>query len=150
LNPPVIATLAGLLLVFFKLERFFPAMLMRPLQTAGDCTLPIATFVVGGNIAAIRLAKVEKKAMFLMSLAKLVIMPALGLWVALIFRLPELFGLLIVLQLAMPPATNLSVIISHYKKDDLLVSQGIFFGHVFSLFTIPVFLSLYFMINMLK
>jgi malate permease and related proteins len=150
LNPPVVATLAGLALVFFNLERFFPSFLMRPLQTAGDCTLPLATFVVGGNIAAIHLAKVEKKTMALMSLAKLVVMPALGLWLVFIFKLPELFGLLIVLQLAMPPATNLSVIVSHYKKDDLLVSQGIFFGHVVSLITIPLILSLYFMINMLK
>lgn len=150
LNPPVVATLSGLGLVFFNLDRFFPALLMRPLQAAGDCTLPLATFVVGGNIAAIRLAKVEKKAMFFMALAKLVIMPALGLWLVFIFKLPELFGLLIVLQLAMPPATNLSVIVSHYKKDDLLVSQGIFFGHVGSLITIPLFLSLYFMISMIK
>ena len=123
---------------------------MRPLQAAGDCTLPQATFVVGGNIAAIHLAKVEKKTMALMSLAKLVIMPALGLWLVFILKLPELFGLLIVLQLAMPPATNLSVIVSHYKKEDLLISQGIFFGHVGSLITIPLFLSVYFMISMLK
>jgi predicted permease len=150
LNPPVVATLAGLALVFLNLERFFPALLMRPLQIAGDCTLPLATFVVGGNIAAIHLAKIEKKAMVLMSLAKLVIMPALGLWLVFILKLPELFGFLIVLQLAMPPATNLSVIVSHYKKEDLLVSQGIFFGHIFSLITIPLFLSLYFMMNMLK
>ncbi len=150
LNPPVIATLAGLALVFFNLERFFPPLLIKPLQTAGDCTLPLAIFVVGGNIAAIHLANVQRKAMVLMSLAKLVIMPALGLWLVFIFKLPELFGFLIVLQLAMPPATNLSVIVSHYQKEDLLISQGIFFGHVASLVTIPLFLSFYFMINMLK
>ncbi len=150
LNPPVVATLAGLVLVFFRLENFFPEILMRPLRAAGDCTLPLATLVVGGNIAAIRLGKVQKKAMALMTLAKLVIMPALGLWLVFVFKLPELFGLLIVLQLAMPPATNLSVIVSHYRKEDLLISQGVFFGHVVSLVTIPLFLSLYFMISMLK
>jgi malate permease and related proteins len=150
LNPPVIATLAGLALVFFRLENILPHIVLRPLQAAGDCTVPLATFVLGGNIAAIHLAKVEKKAMFLMSLAKLVIMPALGLWLVFTFRLPELFGFLIVLQLAMPPATNLSVIVSHYRKEDLLISQGIFYGHIISLVTIPLFLSFYFMINMLK
>jgi malate permease and related proteins len=150
LNPPVIATLAGLALVFFKLEHIIPAGVLRPLQSAGDCTVPLATFVVGGNIAAIHLGKVEKKAMFWMSLAKLVVLPALGLWLVFVLKLPELFGLLIVLQLAMPPATNLSVIISHYKKEDLLISQGIFCGHIAAIITIPVFLSFYFMINMLK
>ncbi len=150
LNPPVIATLAGLAVVYFNLAHFFPRWLIHPLQTAGDCTLPLAIFVVGGNIAAIRLVKVEKKAMALMALAKLVIMPALGLWLVFIFKLPELFGLLIVLELAMPPATNLSVITSHYRQDDLLISQGIFIGHMVSLITVPLFLSFYFMINMLK
>ncbi len=150
LNPPVIATLAGLTVVFFNLERFFPSLLIKPLQTAGNCTLPLAILVVGGNIASIRLVEVEKKTMALMSLAKLVIMPALGLWLVFIFKLPELFGFLIVLELAMPPATNLSVITSHYQKEDLLISQGIFCGHLVSLVTIPLFLSLYFMINMLK
>jgi len=150
LNPPVAATLIGLAAVFLNFQRFLPALLIKPLQTAGDCTLPLAAFIVGGNIAAIRLSKVEKKTMALMSLAKLVIMPALGLWVVFIFRLPELFGFLIVLQLAMPPATNLAVIITRYRKEDLLISQGIFFGHAASLVTIPVFLSFYFLINMLK
>jgi malate permease and related proteins len=150
LNPPVLATLGGLILIFLNLQRFFPALLMRPLQAAGDCTLPLATLIVGGNIASIRLANVDKKAMSLMALAKLVIMPALGLWIVFVFKLPELLGLLVVLQLAMPPATNLSVIVSHYKKEDLLISQGVFFGHMSSLITIPLVLSLYFLISMLK
>jgi len=54
------------------------------------------------------------------------------------------------MQLAVPPATSLSVIVRHYKKEDLLISQGIFFGHIVSLVTLPLFLSLYFMISMLK
>ena len=76
-------------------------------------------------------------------------MPAIGLWLVYILKLPELFGLLIVLQLAMPPATNLSVIVSHYRKEDLLVSQGIFYGHVVSIVTIPLFLSFYFIHHLL-
>ena len=50
----------------------------------------------------------------------------------------------------MPPAANLSVIIRSYKKDDLLISQGIFFGHILSIVLLPVLLSLYFMFIMLK
>jgi hypothetical protein len=150
LNPPVIATLLGLLVVALGLNKFIPNAIVKPLQMVGDCTLPLAIIVVGGNIAAIRLLRIDKKAMTLMILAKLFILPALGLWVIFQLALPELLGLLIIIELAMPPATNLSVLVSHYKKDDLLISQGIFFGHIVSLVTIPVFLSLYFMISMLK
>jgi len=149
-SPPVIATLVSLAIVFFGLNKFIPDTLLKPLRMVGDCTLPLAMFVVGGSLAAIHLRHIDKKAVLLMVLVKLVILPALGLWVIMKFRLPELLGLLIIMQLAVPPATSLSVITRHYKKEDLLISQGIFFGHVLSIITLPLFLSLYFMLIMIK
>ena len=112
--------------------------------------MPLAMLVVGGNLAQIRLSRISKKAMVLMSLAKLVILPALGLLLVWKFRFPQLLGLLIIIQLAMPPATTSSVIVRQYKKEDLLVSQGIFFGHILSTLTIPLFLSIYFTLSVIK
>ncbi len=149
-NPPVVATLIGLILVFFNLKNFVPEVVMKPLKMMGDCTLPLANLIVGGNIASIHFSKVDKKAMVLMSVVKLILMPLLGVGIVFVFKLPALIGLLIVLQLAMPPATNLSVILTQYKKEDLIISEGIFFGHIISIVTIPLFLSLYFSINMIK
>ena len=150
LSAPVVATLVGLILVFFGLNKFIPSIIIKPLELTGDCTLPLATFIVGGNIAAIHLAKIDKKAMMLLASAKLFILPALGLLLVFLLKLPELLGLLIIVELAMPPATNLSVLVSSYKKQDHLISQGIFYGHVIGLITIPLFLGLYFMITMIK
>jgi predicted permease len=144
-SPPVIAALSGLLAVFLGLNRFFPDVLTRPLGMIGDCTLPLAMFVVGGSLAMIRVKNVDVKTMGLLLLVKLVILPLLGLALVARLKLPELIGLLIILELAVPPATTLSVITRHYKKEDLLISQGIFFGHLVSLVTLPVFLSLYLM-----
>lgn len=149
-SPPVIAALSGLLFVYLGLDKFLPQAVLKPMRMVGDCTLPLAMFVVGGNLACIHLGRIDKKAMFLLVLAKLLILPALGLWVAIKFRLPELAGLLILMQLAMPSATSLSLITSHYKKEDLLISQGIFLSHIVSILTIPLFLSLYFTLVMLK
>ncbi len=149
-SPPVIATLFSLLFIFLGLNKFMPEVILRPLKMAGDCTVPLAMLVIGGNLASIHLGKVNKKAIFYITLARLIILPAFGLWLILRFRFPELVGLLIMLQLLMPPATSLSLIIRHFKKEDLLISQGIFFGHILSLVTIPLFLSLYFTITMLK
>ncbi|HQJ16274.1 MAG TPA: AEC family transporter, partial [Candidatus Omnitrophota bacterium] len=89
-------------------------------------------------------------AISLMSLVKLVLMPALGLLLVRQFRIGGLLGFLIILQLAMPPATNLSVLVRQYRQNDCLVSQGVFWGHMISIITIPVFLSLYFMLGMLQ
>ena len=142
-SPPVIATLAGLAVIFLGWDRFLPGLVMKPLRLVGDCTLPLAMIVVGANIAEVKVGRIDKKAMALVLLAKLVILPALGLFLMLKFAVPELFGLLVIIQLAMPSATSLSVITSHYKQEDLLISQGIFYSHIVSIVTIPVFLSLY-------
>jgi hypothetical protein len=146
----VIATLVSLAVIYLGFNRFVPAVVLKPMRLVGDCTLPLALFVVGGNLAAMHWAKLDKNALFLLILAKLIVLPVLGFLLVIKFRFPELMGLLIILQLAMPPATSTSIIISHYKKEDLLISQGIFFGHIASLASIPVFLSLYFMISMIK
>lgn len=149
-SPPVSATLFSLLLILLGLNKFVPEFILKPLKMIGDCTLPLAMLVVGGNLAQIHLGRIDKKAIFLLTLAKLIIMPALGLLIVIKFKFAELIGLLMLIELAVPSAVNLSVIIRHYKKEDLLISQGVFFSHIFSLLSIPLFLSLYFMILMLK
>jgi len=149
-SPPVIATLISLIALFFGLNKLFPEFVFRPIRMIGDCTLPLAMFVVGGNLAQIRLGNINRKAIILMSLAKLIILPSLGLFLVIKFRFPQLVGLLILIELAVPSATFLSVFVRQYKKEDLLISQGIFFGHILSIITIPVFLSLYFTLVMLR
>ena len=142
-SAPVVATIIGLITVYLGLNRFIPEVVLKPLRLVGDCTLPLAMFVVGANLAEIKLTQINKKEMALALLAKLVVLPALGLLLVLKLKFSALVGLLIVMQLAMPPATLLSVLTRHYKKEDLLISQGIFLSHLASIITIPVFLSLY-------
>lgn len=149
-SPPVLATLLSLLLVGAGLSKIVPEIILKPLTMVGQCSIPLALLVVGGNIAQIRLGRIDKKVLVFLTVSKMILLPLLGLWLITKLRLPELLGLLIIMQLAMPPATSLSVIIRHYKKEDLLISQGIFFGHVAGLITIPLFLSLYFIFSMVK
>ena len=149
-SPPVIATLAGLIIVFFGLYKFIPEVIIKPLRMIGDCTVPLSMLAVGGSLASICLRCVAKKTAFLVVLLKLIILPALGLWLVLKLQLPHLLGLLIIIELAVPSATLLSVITRHYKKEDLIISQGIFVGHVASLITLPLFLSLYFMLSTIR
>lgn len=149
-SPPVIATGLSLAIILAGLNKFIPDTLLRPLRMVGDCTLPLAMFVVGASLALIRLEQTDRKAVFLIVLLKLIILPALGFWLVMRFKFPELLGLLIIMELAVPPATSLSVIARHYKKEDLLISQGVFFGHILSLVTLPLFLSLYFIMFMVK
>ncbi|MDD5166119.1 MAG: AEC family transporter [Candidatus Omnitrophica bacterium] len=149
-SPPVAATLISLAVIFFGLNKFIPDMVLNPLKMVGDCTLPLAMFVVGGSLASIKLKHVDIGPVFLLALAKLVVLPLAGLLILVKLNISELIGLLILIELAVPSATTLSVIIRHYKKEDLLISQGIFLTHIVSLITLPLFLSLYFMRVMIK
>ncbi len=147
---PVIATIISLVFVYFGLNKFVPEFIFTPLKMIGDSTLPLAMLVVGGNLAKIHLGHIDKKAIALLTLVKLIILPALGFLLIIKFKVPSLIGLLILLELAVPSATTLSVIVRHVKREDSLISQGIFFSHLFSIVTLPIFLSLYFMIIMIK
>ena len=149
-SAPVIANLASLALIALGLNKFIPEVLFKPLNMVGNCTLPLAMLVVGGNVALVQLKNIDKKTTLIFLLGKLIILPALGILIVLKLALPPLLGFLIVMQLSMPSATSLSVIIRRFNKQDALISQGIFFSHIIGLVTIPLFLSLYLSRVMLK
>ena len=150
LSMPVLATLFSLVVVYLGWGKFFPEVVIKPLRIFGDTTLPLAMLVVGGNLAQISLAHINKKAVSLLILAKMIILPLIGIALLSIFKVPELIGLLIIIQLAMPSAVTLSVILRGHKKDDILASQGIFVTHLAGVITIPIFLILYFSRFMVK
>ena len=149
-SPPVIANLTCLVLIALGLNKLIPDVLFKPLSMVGNCTLPLAMLVVGGNAALVQLKNIDKKITFIFLLGKLIILPVFGIFIVLKLGLPYLLGFLIVMQLAMPSATSLSVIIRRFNKPDALISQGVFFSHIVGLFTIPIFLSLYLYLVMLK
>lgn len=150
LSMPVLATLFSLVVIYLGMGKFFPDSLIKPLRMLGDTTLPLAMVVVGGNLAQINLKDINKKAAALLVLAKMIILPLLGMVFLRIFNISGLFGLLILIQLAMPSAVTISTILRASKKEDLLASQGIFITHVAALITVPAFLILYFSNFMIK
>lgn len=142
-SPPVVAILLGLGCAWFGISAVFPQVVLKPVHMVGECTLPLALFVVGGNLALTRLNNMHTKALCLMSLAKLIILPLAGFFLIEALKVPATTGFLILMQLAVPSATSLSVITRHYKKEDILISQGVFVGHMLAIVTVPIFLSVY-------
>lgn len=148
-SPPVLATLFGLLLVFSGGRKFVPQFILPPLKMLGDCTLPLAIFVVGAGLAEVKLKEgLNKRAVFFVILAKLMILPAIALVFLTKFSIPGPLALFLLIETAMPSATSLSIIIRESKEQDYLINSSIFIGHLVSIFTIPLFLTLfYFMIQ---
>lgn len=148
-TPVVSAILLGLLCAYFKVGRFIPGLLIRPLKSIGDCTIPLAMLVVGGNLALTDFSKAQKwGAIFNLLFAKLVLLPAIVLLAITRFKPAPLVGLLIMIEAAVPSATSLSIISRHYHTEDVeFINQGIFWTHLFSIFTLPFFLSLFFALS---
>ena len=150
-SPPVIAVLLGFLLVALKINSLIPGFVLGPLEMLGNCSFPLAVVVVGASLAELRLSGRqditdrlgEKKIIFKLILAKLIVLPLLGLLLIRGLRPPYLVGLLVILELAVPSANSLVVISRRYCPEEKIISQGIFFSHIASLVTIPLFLAIF-------
>jgi predicted permease len=143
-SPPVIAVLLGFLFIFLKAHRFVSKGFLAPLEMLGKCSFPLAMVVVGAGLAELSGTKsVDKKVMLRLVLAKLILLPSIGLlWLG-YFRLPYLVGLLVILELAVPSANSLAVIARQYAQGEKIISRGIFISHITSLVTLPLFLAAY-------
>lgn len=143
-SPPVIAILAGLALVSLKLNSLMPKFILWPIELLGNFSFPLAVVVLGAVLAELSSHRpFQKKIISRLILAKLIVLPALGLLLVSSFRLPYLLGLLIIMELAVPSANSLAVIARKYSEGEKLISQGIFISHLASLITLPVFLALF-------
>ncbi|MFZ5800754.1 MAG: AEC family transporter [Candidatus Omnitrophota bacterium] len=142
-SPPVIATTLSLILIALGVNRFLPHLIVRPLKMIGECTMPLAMLVVGGNLAAIAASKLEGRAIFQAVFAKVALLPLMVFIILLLWRPEPLLGFLIMAQAAMPSATSLSLIARHHRLEDKFINQGILISHLFSILTIPLFLALF-------
>ena len=157
-SPPVIAILLGFTFVSLKLNSLIPKFILQPIELLGNCSFPLAVVVLGATLAELSNYKpegsglpsdrqshrpFEKKTIAKLILAKLIVLPSLGLLFVSSFRLPYLLGLLIIMELAVPSANSLAVIARKYPEEEKLISQGIFISHLVSLITLPVFLALF-------
>jgi predicted permease len=143
LNPPVVATLAALLVSLAGGQRFVPEWLLRPAELLGRCTIPLSVLVVGGNLALMKVEKMGGRPVISALLIKLIILPLFFFGIIFLFRPNPLMALLLILQAAMPPAVLLTVVCRNQDCEDKLITQSIFYGHLVSIITIPLILALF-------
>jgi malate permease and related proteins len=143
-NPPMLATLASVALIFLGVEEKLPAVVMHPLQMLGNCLLPLVMLVLGGNFAVIDFRKIPFMDVLGVGLVKLIVYPLVMIGVLLTVRVEFLIGFLLVMEASMPCANSLSVIGRYYRTPNQdFINQGLFFTNVVSVLTIPLFLTLY-------
>ncbi len=143
LSAPFVAIVSSLIIVFFGINHYLPPSLMKPVKMIGDCMLPMAMIVVGGNLGVLNFSRLQLRESGLVVFTKLIFLPLMTLCILLYFKIGGLLGFFIMLESAMPSATSLSVIARHYQIEEKLISQGVFLTHIVSIITTPFFLTLY-------
>ncbi|MFA5059672.1 MAG: AEC family transporter [Candidatus Omnitrophota bacterium] len=147
---PFTAIVLSLILIALGLNRFIPEVILKPVKMFGDCALPLAVMIVGGNLAMIDIFSVDKRKAALVTLTKLVLLPLLAFSFILAFKTYGLIGFLILLQACVPSANSLSVISRRHELEDKFLNQGIFFTNALSIFTLPFFLTFYRQLGLLN
>lgn len=144
INPPLVATLFSLSVVFIAGKGCLPGLIYDPLKLLGDTTFPLALIMLGGYLAKYKGHRPDNwPAVAACVLAKLFIIPLVMLLIIVLTIDEPDYRFFLFLESIMPVAVSL-VIIGQYKQaDNKFFSGVIFYSHVLALVTLPFWLWLY-------
>ena len=154
--PPVIGIIIGLLIGLTPaLKEIFtvPEGLLYPIFASGNiiaaATVPLALIVLGGRFATpVAGEKVDNKAIYSVVIIKLLILPALALvYIAglrhfAIIPHDPLLALVLIVEAATPPATNLIILASIHGKNEKETAKTLFWSYTLSVVTLTFFITL--------
>ncbi len=146
-NPPFLATVLTLVFIALGGQRIVPPAILPPARFFGGFAFPLALFVLGGNLATVELKSVDKKVMGLYLLGKMLLLPLLAFGAIAVFRLSFSLGFLVLIEASVPSAVTLSLICRYYRAEGRMINQALFFSHLMSMVTLPVFLTFYLMMT---
>lgn len=144
-TPPIIATLSALIFVYADIAKFIPQVLLSPIKMIGDTSFVLSMIILGCWLARIGVSSLRQKILIILeaSALKLLVIPFIFLLLTIKLDVSSLFGLFIIIQAAMPSAVSLPIVVNLHKADSEFVSQGVLLTHIFSIFTIPLWVGLY-------
>ena len=143
INSGTIGLFLGVLVGLLALK--IPHFMLDASKILGAATIPLALLVVGSIMSKgdIETLKKHRKAIILISMLRLIIIPGLALFITGFFTtLSPLVRAVIVLQSAMPSASTTPIFTIRFGGDSELASSGVFATTAFSIITIPIFISL--------
>ena len=144
INPPLISMSAALIIVLAFGPNIVPEIVLKPIKILGDAAMAVAMIVIGGNLSLSSLVRVNSFQITGVVLIKLIVMPLITLIGLLFLKLNPLLSFVAIIQACMPSSITLSIIGRNYDTENQdFVNQSIFFTHLLSMITIPIFLGLY-------
>ena len=144
LNPPVVATVFALLWVAFFGKGTMPALVMDPIKQLGLAAFPLAMLTLGAYLHKNRVFNTGRMApVIAAAVVKLAVFPAIILFLLKWIPLGFDYKFFLFLQTVMPTAVSLVVIGSYTGADNRFFSSIIFYTHLASIFSIPIWLAVF-------
>ncbi len=140
-NPALIAVLVSMTL--FLTRTALPSTLKDGLSMIGDMTFPLSMIIIGSLLADMKLIKIlSHPSVYLFSVLKLVIVPAIMLIFARLLSLPSYLAITGLTMCAAPSAANTAVLAEVYDNDSALAARLVGVTTMFCLITMPFMLWL--------
>ena len=139
LNPGVLSTLTGLILLFTPLS--LPTVVSNGLESVGKMTIPLSMILIGCLIANVSsrdfFLSLKNQYLWKSAIAKLVIIPLFLLPFA---ALPIPFSLLVIAVVVsgMPSAPTMSLYSQKYGADTFFASMGVLLTTLLCVLTVPL------------
>lgn len=138
-SPPFVGLAIGLVLLITQIK--LPDFLLETSSLLVGCLAPIGMLVLGMSIAQFKLSDMlERSPAYFIAFMRLLVIPLSMAYIMRICGVRGLPLLVSMLALAMPVATNCSLLAQKYDGDTKLAGQSVLISTVLSVFTIPLVL----------
>lgn len=143
MSPGLLSAVAALILYFIPIQ--VPEFVRSPLASIGDATVPLSMILIGFSLGEIEISDVVKDfKTILISLVKLLVVPAIVFFVAGLFIEDTQLLQLLTINAGLPAASLIVILATQYKVQLKISTIGVFVSTILSIFTIPLLEQLFF------
>ena len=143
-SAPVMATIFSLLWVAISGKGTMPDIVLDPVKQMGQAAFPMAMFVLGAYLHKYQaFVPGRKTPLVAVIFVKLLAFPAIVLGALAMLPLDSELKFFLFLQSMLPTAVSMVIIGSYTNSDNKFFSSAIFYTHLFSVVTMPVWLAVF-------
>ena len=142
---PVMWAMA-LAIIANMLDIKFSVLFGQILEMGAHASLVVSLMLIGLYLASVKLRYMSYKIILPVALMKFGIMPLLGIIGLMIFKMPTTIGMIIIMELLMPPAVNNVNFAALFDCKPLTVTEVVFVNSLISIIAIPLGLAFYRMV----
>lgn len=141
---PVLATIFSILWVFVFGKGTMPDIVLDPVGQIGRAAFPMAMFVLGAYLHKYKaFVPKEKTPLAALAAVKLIALPAIVLAALTVLPLNTELKFFLFLQSMLPTAVAMVIIGSYTGSDNKFLSSAIFYTHIISIVTMPVWFAVF-------